>query len=79
MERESKKQKNDIEYPWQEYYTEPSAPMYRKFPYDTVDSVNSFGATTVYTSYYATEDWASIDYPSDTSGFRFTRLLRNIR
>jgi hypothetical protein len=79
MEREIKKQKKDKEEePWAEYYTEPSAPIFRNFPYDSVDSVNSFGATTVYT-YYGTEDWAEIDHRSGTRAFRFTSLLRNIR
>jgi hypothetical protein len=68
MEREINKQKNDkVEESWAEYYTESSAHIYRTFPfpYESVDFANSFGGTTVHT-YYATEDWASVDYPSGT-------------
>jgi hypothetical protein len=43
MKRESNKKKKDKEEePWAEYYTEPSAPIFRKLPYDSVESANSY-------------------------------------
>jgi hypothetical protein len=58
MEKESKKQKKDIEEKEEE-----------TLPYDSEDSANNFGASTVHT-YYATENWKSVDEPYGTDRYR---------
>jgi hypothetical protein len=47
-------------------------------PYDSEDSTNSFGTSTVHT-YYATENWKRLNEPSGTGRYRYTRALWNIR
>jgi hypothetical protein len=83
MDRETNKHKKYTEEkeedePWPESYTEPSGPTYRTPPYDSEDSTNNFGASTVHT-YYATDNWKSVDEPSGTGRYWYTRALRNIR